>query len=135
MRVTVPFLLCSWLAVIALAQQPPGAHTNRGGRSTDPPDVFLITIDTLRADHVQCYGYAGVQTPALNGLAKDGIRFANAFTASPITNSSHATILTGDLPSTHGVSDFGVPLAPTHPTWAELLQAARYHTAAFIGAA
>src|SRR5581483_4985077 len=65
-------------------------------RPPSPPDLFLITIDTLRADHVRCYGYAGVQTPALDTLAKDGIRFANAFTASPITNSSHATILTGD---------------------------------------
>src|SRR5581483_4994392 len=41
----------------------------------------------------------------------------------------------GDLPSTHGVSDFGVPLSAIHPAWAELPQAARYHTAAFIGAA
>ena len=98
------------------------------------PDVFLITIDTLRADHVRCYGYDKVETPAIDGLAKDGIRFSHAFTPSPITNTSHTTILTGLMPSLHGVTDFAIPLAADHPTWAELLSAQGYHTAAFIGA-
>jgi choline-sulfatase len=98
------------------------------------PNVFLITIDTLRADHVRGYGYKDIQTPALDSLASDGIRFAQAFTPSPITNTSHTTILTGLLPSSHGVTDFAVPLAGTHPTWAELLKNRGYHTAAFIGA-
>ncbi len=60
--------------------------------------------------------------------------FPHAFTPSPITNTSHTTILTGLLPSTHGVTDFAIPLAATHTTWAELLSAQGYHTAAFIGA-
>ena len=98
------------------------------------PNVFLITIDTLRADHVYCYGYKNVETPALDGLARDGVRFTQAFTPSPITNTSHTTIFTGLLPSTHGVTDFAVPLSPVHPTWAELLHKDAYHTAAFIGA-
>ncbi len=99
-----------------------------------PPDVFLITIDTLRADHVHCYGYDKVETPALDGLAKDGVRFGQAFTPSPITNTSHTTILTGLLPSSHGVKDFGVPLPAERDTWASLLKQRGYHTAAFIGA-
>ena len=98
------------------------------------PDVFLITIDTLRADHVACYGYKQIDTPALDALAADGVRFTQAFTHSPITNSSHTTILTGLLPSVHGVTDFGVPLSPQHATWAGLLKKRGYHTAAFIGA-
>jgi choline-sulfatase len=98
------------------------------------PDVFLITIDTLRADHVGCYGYKQVETPALDALAADGVRFAQAFTHSPITNTSHITILTGLLPSVHGVTDFGVPLSPQHITAAELLKKQGYRTAAFIGA-
>jgi arylsulfatase A-like enzyme/cytochrome c-type biogenesis protein CcmH/NrfG len=98
------------------------------------PGVFLITIDTLRADHVHCYGYDRIRTPALDQLANEGVRFAQAFTPSPITISSHASILTGLLPSSHGVSDFGVPLAATHPTLAELLMKWGYRTAAFIGA-
>ena len=120
-------LVVFWLASAAL-----GAGQTQ--KKAPKPDVFLITIDTLRADHVHCYGYENIQTPALDGLAKDGIRFTQAFTPSPITNTSHTSILTGLLPSSHGVTDFAVPLAPTHPTLAELLKANGYHTAAFIGA-
>jgi choline-sulfatase len=103
-------------------------------KTASHPDVFLVTIDTLRADHVHCYGYDNIQTPALDGLAKDGIRFAQAFTPSPITNTSHTSILTGLQPSSHGVTDFGVPLSPGHPTLAGLLKKNGYHTAGFIGA-
>ena len=113
-----------------------GAQTNAGprARNASKPDVFLVTIDTLRADHVHCYGDAQIQTPTLDALAKDGIRFTQAFTPSPITNTSHTTILTGLLPSSHEVTDFGIPLAPPHATWAELLKKEGYRTAAFIGA-
>src|SRR5207244_8197726 len=113
-----------------------GWNFGRSAPTTKPsrPDVFLVTIDTLRADHVHCYGSNKVQTPALDTLAKNGIRFSQAFTPSPITNTSHTTILTGLLPSVHGVTDFAIPLAPTHPTCAELLKKNGYHTAAFIGA-
>src|SRR5271167_2177187 len=102
--------------------------------SSSSPDVYLITIDTLRADHVGCYGYKRVETPALDALAADGVRFAQAFTHSPITNTSHTTIMTGLLPSVHGVTDFGIPLSPQHVTAAELLKKKGYATAAFIGA-
>src|ERR1700732_1825690 len=108
------------------------------GRKPSPrtslPDVYLITIDTLRADHVGCYGYKQVETPDLDALAADGVRCTHAFTHSPITNTSHITILTGLLPSVHGVTDFGVPLSPQHVTAAELLKKRGYQTAASIGA-
>ena len=121
-------LVCCLLALgSGAAGEPTPDKTSR-------QDVFLITIDTLRADHVHCYGYDGVQTPSLDLLAKQGIRFTQAFTPSPITNSSHASILTGLLPSSHGVSDFGVPLAASHFTLAETLKKRGYRTAAFIGA-
>ena len=54
------------------------AHTAAPRNSS--PDVYLITIDTLRADHVGCYGYKQVETPALDALAADGVRFTEAFT-------------------------------------------------------
>src|SRR6059036_3245962 len=120
-------LIACCFAVTVVDAQPPQ-------KTPSAPDIYLVTIDTLRADHVHCYGYEPVQTPALDALAKDGIRFAQAFTPSPITNTSHTTILTGLLPSSHGVTDFAVPLAAVHPTWAELLKQKGYHTAAFIGA-
>src|ERR1700731_3604170 len=120
------------LIVCCLVNISPGA--GQAHKKPPPPDVFLITIDTLRADHVHCYGYEQIRTPALDGLARDGIRFAHAFTPSPITNTSHTSILTGLLTSTHGVTDFAVPLSSSHPTWAELLHQQGYHAAAFIGA-
>src|SRR5450755_4053367 len=123
-RSLVAFCLCPLFILRASAS--PHAKTQ--------PDIFLITIDTLRADHVHCYGYEKIQTPALDALARDGIRFANAFTPSPITNTSHASILTGLLPGSHGVTDFAVPISAAHPTVAELLKKQSYHTAAFIGA-
>ncbi len=111
-----------------------GWGANPSALAKTQPEIFLITIDTLRADHVHCYGYDKIQTPALDALAADGIRFANAFTPSPITNTSHASILTGLLPGSHGVTDFAVPLSAAHPTIAELLKKQSYRTAAFIGA-
>src|SRR4051794_31520132 len=121
-------LLIGFLLVGAVAASE--VRTNRG----PGPDIFLITVDTLRADHVHCYGYTNGSTPALDALAKDGVRFTHAFTPSPITNTSHASILTGLLPGSHGVTDFGIPLPSSHPTIAEVLKERGYHTAAFIGA-
>src|SRR5437660_1474138 len=133
------FLTLIFVCVISLGTAAWGQKSSQTSRQkpsarTSSPDVYLITIDTLRADHVGCYGYKQVETPALDALAADGIRFTQAFTHSPITNTSHITILTGLLPSVHGVTDFGVPLAPQHVTAAELLKKQGYQTAAFIGA-
>ena len=97
--------------------------------------VVLFTLDTLRADHVGCYGYKGVETPVLDALAAGGVRFTDVACAAPITLPSHATILTGDYPPVHGVRDNGTfRLAPRHETLAERLQAEGYATAAFIAA-
>ena len=127
MRILFVLLYCHLTAGASVAREP---EPDKGSR----PGVFLITIDTLRADHVHCYGYEQIRTPALDLLAEQGIRFTQAFTPSPITNSSHTSIMTGLLPSSHGVSDFGVPLAAKYPTLAELLSKGGYTTAAFIGA-
>lgn len=124
--------LCIFLCLF-IPPLPLGAGQSQP-QPTHHPEIFLVTIDTLRADHVHCYGYRDVETPALDALAADGIRFTQAFTPSPITNTSHASILTGLLPGSHGVTDFAIPLSPDHPTIAELLHAQGYHTAAFIGA-
>lgn len=122
------------LGTAAWGQTSSQASGRKPSPQTSLPDVYLITIDTLRADHVGCYGYKQVETPALDALAADGARFTQAITHSPITNTSHITILTGLLPSVHGVTDFGVPLSPQHVTTAELLKKRGYQTAAFIGA-
>jgi arylsulfatase A-like enzyme/Flp pilus assembly protein TadD len=138
MRRLAIFLGIVLLGAAAWGQTSSQTSARTSGQASAPantsPDVYLITIDTLRADHVGCYGYNQVETPALDALAADGVRFTEAFTHSPITNTSHITILTGLLPSVHGVTDFGVPLSPQHVTAAELLKKHGYQTAAFIGA-
>jgi len=75
------------------------------------PNVILITIDTVRADHLGCYGNKDIQTPTLDGLARDGVVFERAISQVPLTWPSHAVILTGLYPFQNGVQDFtGQPL-------------------------
>jgi choline-sulfatase len=96
-------------------------------------NLVLITIDTLRADHVGAYGYAPARTPALDSLAH-GVRFDRAYAAAPITLPSHATILTGRYPPGHGARDNGIRMSPTVPTLATELAARGFKTAAFVAA-
>jgi arylsulfatase A-like enzyme/Tfp pilus assembly protein PilF len=99
------------------------------------PNLLLVTIDTLRADHVGVYGHAEAKTPVLDGVARRGALFRHAQSAVPLTGPSHATILTGLYPPAHGTRDNVVfPLDPRHKTLAALLKGAGYRTAAFVGA-
>lgn len=79
------------------------------------PNVILITIDTLRADHVGCYGAKNVKTPTLDGLAADGVVFERAISQVPLTWPSHAAILTGTYPFQNGVQDFTHQDLPRRP--------------------
>src|SRR5207253_3371125 len=75
------------------------------------PNVILITIDTVRADHVGCYGAKNVKTPTLDSLGRDGVVFDRAISQVPLTWPSHTVILTGTYPFQNGVQDFtGPPL-------------------------
>lgn len=97
------------------------------------PDVLLVTIDTLRADHVGCYGSTRAATPVLDALAARGVRFATGIAPTPLTAPSHASILTGLTPLRHGVRDNGGFALPEGVgTLAEALRAAGYRTAAFV---
>ena len=109
------------------------------GPSTPPPappsNLLLITLDTVRADRLGAYGAAGAATPALDGMARAGVRFEQAIAAAPLTLPSHATILTGLPPTRHGLRHNGAGrLADPIDTLAERLRAAGYDTAAFVGA-
>jgi arylsulfatase A-like enzyme len=97
------------------------------------PDILLISIDTVRADHCSAYGYSRPTTPTLDRLARTGVRFDAAYAPMATTGPSHATMFTGLYPRTHGVVKNGYVLAATHPTLASSLRAAGYRTAAFIG--
>jgi len=99
------------------------------------PSVILITIDTLRADHVGCYGAQTVKTPTLDALARDGIVFERAISQVPLTWPSHAVILTGTYPFQNGVQDFtGQPLAQQFRTVSQAFQQAGYATGAVVSA-
>ena len=99
------------------------------------PNLLLITIDTLRADHVGAYGATTGATPSLDALAAAGVRFDQVQTAAPLTGPSHATILTGQYPPSHGVRGNVVfTLGSKYPTLATLLKRQGYTTAAFVGA-
>jgi arylsulfatase A-like enzyme/Flp pilus assembly protein TadD len=97
--------------------------------------VVLITIDTLRADHLPAYGYGGVETPAIDALRKDGILFRNAYSHVPLTLPSHASIMTGLLPPRNGVRDnLGYSLSSSRATIASLLRGSGYATGAAVSA-
>jgi Flp pilus assembly protein TadD len=105
------------------------------GRPEAVERVVLVTIDTLRADHVGCYGASGAATPTLDGLAARGVRFETAISPAPITLPSHATVLTGQDPPRHGARHNGqFELAADVPTLAEALRAEGFATAAVVSA-
>jgi len=96
-----------------------------------PPDVLLLTIDTLRPDALGWVAGRNA-TPHLDALARSGVRFPAGVAPAPLTLPSHASMLTGLVPRRHGVRDNGQVLATGFPTLAEALHGAGYATAAFV---
>lgn len=97
--------------------------------------VIIISIDTLRADHLPAYGYGGVQTPNIDALRADSILYQNAYAQVPLTLPSHVSLLTGKLPADHKVrNNIGYSLDPATPTIASALKARGYETGAAVSA-
>ncbi|HKR63112.1 MAG TPA: sulfatase-like hydrolase/transferase, partial [Thermoanaerobaculia bacterium] len=116
----VVFAACSRDAV-----PPPAANT----------PVFLISIDTLRSDHLPVYGYKGVETPNIDALRGEGILYERAYSHCPLTLPSHSSMLTGVLPAEHGNRDnIGYVLSPNVKSIAEILKANGYATGAAVSA-
>src|SRR5262247_2633282 len=86
------------------------------------PNVLLITIDTLRADHLGCYGYARSTSPNIDRLAAQGAVFERAYTTLPRTTQSIASILTGRYPKSHGARGLFSTLSTANLTLAEVLK-------------
>jgi arylsulfatase A-like enzyme/tetratricopeptide (TPR) repeat protein len=98
-------------------------------------NVLIITSDTTRADHIGCYGNRSVETPVIDGLARDGVLFSEAVTPSPNTMPAHSSLLTGLYPFRHGVRANGTfRLDPKVSTLAEQLKKQGYRTGAVISA-
>ncbi len=106
------------------------------GAAEPPPatkyNLLLISIDTLRADHLKCYGYKRDTSPHLDQLAREGVLFENLTAASSWTVPSHMSMFTSLYPSVHGVQTFTSQLGEGVPTLAQCLAESGYVTAAFV---
>ncbi|MGE5244912.1 MAG: sulfatase-like hydrolase/transferase [Betaproteobacteria bacterium] len=119
--------LASLVAGVASILVPAGAQP--------PPNVLLVTIDTVRADHIGAYGYTSGSTPVLDRLAREGVRFADATTQAPLTGPAHAALLTGMYPARFSLRDNATtPVPPEVVTVAEAFKASGYRTGGFVGA-
>ena len=119
--------------VAALLLSAAGCH-RRGAIDTKAP-IIIISIDTLRSDHLPAYGYGKVETPGIDAFRADAIRFDRAYSQCPLTLVSHASIFTGLLPAEHGVRDnLGYRLDPKAKTLAEMLKAGGYATGGAVSA-
>ncbi|HUM03349.1 MAG TPA: sulfatase-like hydrolase/transferase, partial [Thermoanaerobaculia bacterium] len=84
--------------------------------------IVLVSIDTLRSDHLPMYGYTDVETPVLSAFRKEALLFERAYSHVPLTLPSHGTIFTGTLPAVNGLrNNLGYRMDPKLPTAAELL--------------
>src|SRR5262249_10133980 len=121
------------LVAWTLLARPPWVRSVLPARA--PRNLLLVSIDTLRADRLGCYGHAEAQTPRLDALARSGLRFAQATTVVPLTLPAHSALLTGTFPAWHGVRDNGgFYLGDDQTTLAEVLRAKGFRTGGFVGA-
>ncbi len=126
----MPLSRCGLLLIACLVALTPCA------RAAAEPNIVFVTIDTLRADHLGCYGYKQIRTPNLDALASDSARFERAYSAVPVTLPSHTVIFTGTYPTLNGMHDFsGNKLGPNQTTLAAVLKEHGYTTGAVLGSA
>jgi arylsulfatase A-like enzyme len=109
----------------------PGALFLAACAPAAPPDVVLITVDTLRADHLGAYGASAPATPHIDRLAREGLLFERASAPMPLTLPAHFSIFTGRYPREHGVLNNALALPDSARTLAEILAEHGYRTGAF----
>jgi arylsulfatase A-like enzyme/tetratricopeptide (TPR) repeat protein len=130
-------LITAAAAVLAIAIPAALAYTRLPAPVRRDPglNVLLVTIDTLRADALGCYGHPRVETPWIDRLAREGVRFERAHAQNVVTLPSHANILSGRYPLAHGVRDnSGFHFPADVDTLATILKREGYHTGAFVSA-
>jgi arylsulfatase A-like enzyme/cytochrome c-type biogenesis protein CcmH/NrfG len=121
----------AWLAALLCATLTEGCDV-----APSRPPIVLISIDTLRSDHLPAYGYRGVATPAIDALRRDAVLFTRAYTHVPLTLPAHASLLSGRLPGEHGVRDnLGYNLGGDVQPWLpELLRDSGYAVGGVVSA-
>lgn len=97
-----------------------------------PRRVILVTLDTVRADHLSCYGYPLETSPFLDRLAREGVLFENAFSSSSQTGPSHASLMSSLHPGQHGVEANSMLPDPTVPLAAEMFRDLGFETGGFV---
>jgi arylsulfatase A-like enzyme len=97
------------------------------------PDIILVSIDSLRFDHLGCYGYKKPTSPDIDRIASEGVRCESAVSTTSWTLPAHVAMMTGLFDSTHGVVDNGLRLSDARPTLASMLHDNGYQTAGFFG--
>jgi len=122
-------------ALLWLQASPPAPASTapRFPRFPRFPNVLLVTVDTLRADRLSCYGYGRRTTPNLDRLLARGVRFDQARTVEPLTNPALASLLTSRYPHEHGATRNGLRMRPGLPSLARALGQRGFSTAAFVG--
>jgi len=131
----VAVIIAATGCLVGLASLNSACSRSRPTVSARGFNLLLVTIDTVRADHIGVWGYRNTETPNIDKLAKEGVRLADVSSPVPLTAPSHASILTGLLPPRHGLRNNGEEkLADTTPTLATRLSDAGYRTGAFVGA-
>jgi choline-sulfatase len=125
----------AWAAVAPALIAVALTWTSVVSRRAKPKNLLLVSLDTVRADHLGCYHDASAQTPAIDALAASGLRFERASTVVPLTLPSHASLMTGTFPGWHGVRDNGgFYLDDDQLTLAEVLRDNGFRTGGFVGA-
>jgi arylsulfatase A-like enzyme/Flp pilus assembly protein TadD len=123
------------LAVAALVSCKSTPTQHSAATAFKPINVVLITLDTVRADHLHCYGNEKIQTPNIDALAASGVLFEKAVAQTPLTQPSHASMFTGENPNVHNVRDTGgFALQPSSVAMATILQRHGWDTAGFVSA-
>lgn len=102
------------------------------GRRDERPNILLISIDSLRADHLSCYGYHRETSPRIDQAAREGARFENAFSTTSWTLPSHMALFTSLYDTVHGVTNHDRILDPSRRTLAQILSGEGYATAGFF---
>ncbi len=128
-RAIAPVALLGTLVILALYREGPAIWPVRTAKG---PSILLITIDTMRRDHLGAIVSGKASTPTLDALAREGALFTNALSQAPLTAPSHASILSGLIPPRHGSRYNGVPMREGVATVAEILATNGYRTAAVV---
>jgi choline-sulfatase len=119
--------------MVALVLVPIAANGTERDESKVRPNVLIVSIDTLRADHVSAYGYSRATTPNLDALISDGIRFDRARTIEPLTGPALVSLLTSIHPHEHGASRNGLRMRTGLASLPKAMQAHGYRTVAYVG--